>query len=340
MSKFIALLCAATVAVSASAVFAADSDDTDTKASATATATASASASATATAEADEDAEATASASATATAAATATAEATEAPSFTDVDEDAYYAESVAFCAERGLFNGTSETEFSPELTMTRAMFATVFARLEKADLSGDYTLTFKDVTDEFYAPYIAWATEQGIMEGYSAEEFGPNDAITREQAAKMIYAYMSNVADEELVSDEAADYTDVASVSDWAAEAIAYNMAAGYLLADEDGNINPQDELKRADACYAVATAVKALEAAEATAAPTASATPDASAAPDASASPKASATPDASASPKASATPDASASPEASATPDASASPKASASPAATATATAEAE
>lgn len=323
MSKFIALLCAATVAVSASAVFAAETDTTSDNAEASATATAEASETATAeaTAEASETAEATAEATETATA---------EPLPFTDIDADAYYADAVALCYSEGLFNGVSETVFSPDTTMTRAMFATVFARMEDADLSGDYELTFTDITDEFYAPYIAWATEQGIMEGYSTEEFGPNDPITREQAAKMLYSYMANVLEEELTTDETADYVDIDEVNDWAAEAIDYNAIIGYLLPDEDGNINPQDALTRADACYAVATVIEALSAdAEATETP--AATAEASEAPDASASPAASEEPDASASPAASEEPDASETPAASEEPDASETPAASATPAA---------
>ena len=252
MSKFIALLCAATVAASASAVFAADTDttaETDASASPSATATATADASAAPSEEATE----------------APSEEATEAPSFTDVPADAYYADAVAFCAARGYFNGTTDTEFSPETTMTRAMFATVFARIAEADLTAEYELTYTDVTDPFYVPYIAWATQEGIMDGYSDEEFGPNDAITREQAAKMIYSYMSSVEGTELKADEDAAYADIDLVNDWAMPAIEYNTVVGYLLVDENGNINPQDELTRADACYAIATAVQALEAEEA---------------------------------------------------------------------------
>ncbi len=264
MSKFIALLCAATVAASASAVFAADTDSTATTA-ASASPSATATAEATATATADPEATADASAAPSEEATAAPSEEATEVPSFTDVPADAYYADAVAFCAARGYFNGTTDTEFSPETTMTRAMFATVFARIAEADLTADYELTYTDVTDPFYVPYIAWATQEGIMDGYSDEEFGPNDAITREQAAKMIYSYMSNVEGTELTADKDAAYADIDLVNDWAMPAIEYNTVVGYLLADENGNINPQGELTRADACYAIATAVQALEAAEA---------------------------------------------------------------------------
>ncbi len=285
MSKFIALLCAVSMAMSATVAFAAETEETpiaettatetveateapvDAVEDATEAATEEAAEEATeeATEEVAEEAteEATEEVAEDATEAATeeVTEEATVVPTFVDVPEDAYYAEAVAYCAEKGLFNGTSDDEFSPSITMTRGMFATVFGRLQNADLT-NVELTYADVkADAYYAPYIAWATEQGIMDGYSNEEFGPDDAITREQAAKMLYAYATKVANVTL-TEAAAEYADSANVSDWAAEAVAANAAIGYLLADADNNINPTAELTRADACYAVAATVKLAEA------------------------------------------------------------------------------
>ena len=183
---------------------------------------------------------------------------------FTDVPKDSYYSDAVKFCYERGLFNGVSDTEFAPDMTMTRGMFATVFGRIQKADLT-NVTLTFEDVkADAYYASYIAWATKEGIMDGYSDKAFGPDDAITREQAAKMLHAYLANVKNIN-ITDVAADYADIANVSDWAAKAINANTSIGYLRADENNNINPTAELTRADACFAVATTIRLVEALEA---------------------------------------------------------------------------
>ena len=183
---------------------------------------------------------------------------------FTDVPKDSYYSDAVKFCYERGLFNGVSDTEFAPDMTMTRGKFATVFGRIQKADLT-NVTLTFEDVkADAYYASYIAWATKEGIMDGYSDKAFGPDDAITREQAAKMLHAYLANVKNIN-ITDVAADYADIASVSDWAKKAVNANTSVGYLRADENNNINPAAKLTRADACYAVATTIRLVEALEA---------------------------------------------------------------------------
>ncbi len=183
---------------------------------------------------------------------------------FTDVPEDAYYAAAVKFCYERGLFNGMTDTEFAPDVTMTRGMFATVFGRIQNADLT-NVTLTYEDVkADAYYASYIAWATTAGIMDGYSEKAFGPDDAITREQAAKMLHAYLGNVKNIN-ITDVAANYADIDTVSDWAKAAVNANTSVGYLRADENNNINPTAELTRADACFAVATTIKLVEALEA---------------------------------------------------------------------------
>lgn len=183
---------------------------------------------------------------------------------FTDVAADAYYADAVKFCYERGLFNGMTDTEFAPDVTMTRGMFATVFGRIQKADLT-NVTLTFADVKpDAYYASYIAWATQKGIMDGYSDTVFGPDDAITREQAAKMLHAYLANVKNISF-TDAAANYADMNAVSEWAKAAINANTSIRYLRADENNNINPTAKLTRADACYAVATTIRLIEALEA---------------------------------------------------------------------------
>ena len=183
---------------------------------------------------------------------------------FKDVADDAYYAQAVEFCYERGLFNGMTDTEFTPDVTMTRGMFATVFARIQKADLT-DVTLTFSDVkAHAYYASPIAWATSAGIMDGYNDTTFGPDDAITREQAAKMLYAYLKNVKNI-TITDVAANYADSNDASDWAKAAINANTSVGYLRTDADNKINPKEKLTRADACYAVASAIKLVEALEA---------------------------------------------------------------------------
>lgn len=157
-----------------------------------------------------------------------------------------------------------TDTEFAPDVTMTRGMFATVFGRIQNADLT-NVTLTYKDVKpDAYYASYIAWATQEGIMDGYSDDAFGPDDAITREQAAKMLHSYLANVKNI-AITDVMANYADIDGVSEWAKVAVNANTSVGYLRADENNNINPTAELTRADACYAVATTIKLVEALEA---------------------------------------------------------------------------
>lgn len=97
---------------------------------------------------------------------------------FTDVSETDTYYKAVEFVYENGLFNGVSATEFAPATTMTRAMFVTVLGRLANVDTVA-YTaeLSFEDVVPgEWYTPYVAWAAENGIVNGYNAAEFGVNE--------------------------------------------------------------------------------------------------------------------------------------------------------------------
>ena len=101
---------------------------------------------------------------------------AAENTSFADVSSDAWYADAVAYCQDQGWINGTSETTFSPNVTMTRSMLATVLYRQ-----AGSPTVTgtdsFTDTEpDTWYSNAVVWASEESVMNGYGNGLFGTND--------------------------------------------------------------------------------------------------------------------------------------------------------------------
>jgi hypothetical protein len=97
----------------------------------------------------------------------------TGAKSFTDVPAGAWYADAVSFVTSRELFIGTSETEFSPNAPMTRAMLVTVLYRLEGEPEAG--TAAFTDVNAAgYYAAAVAWASDGGIVTGMGDGSFAP----------------------------------------------------------------------------------------------------------------------------------------------------------------------
>ena len=109
---------------------------------------------------------------------------------FADVAADAWYADAVQYVYENGMMSGTSETTFSPDLTTTRGMIVTILYRLEnEPTVTG--TTAFTDVAaDQYYANAVAWAAQNGIVSGIDATTFAPNNAITREQMAAILYRY------------------------------------------------------------------------------------------------------------------------------------------------------
>ena len=109
-------------------------------------------------------------------------AAAVSARDFTDVSEDSWYYEYVDFVVDRGYFAGTSETTFSPEETMTRAMFVTVLAALDNAEVDNS-TSVFADVAaDTWYTGAVTWASENGFVSGIGNNLFAPDGEITREE--------------------------------------------------------------------------------------------------------------------------------------------------------------
>ena len=167
---------------------------------------------------------------------------------FVDIFEsDSYYA-AIEFVYENGLFKGVSEIEFAPETTMTRAMFVTVLGRIH--GITEDYVgeNTFADVVEgEWYAPYVVWAADNGIVLGYGDGFFGINDEITVEQAAVILARYAAFIELDVVAEyDLAAEYADAADVAEWAAEAMAWAVSEG-IYTGVEGYLVPQAPAARA---------------------------------------------------------------------------------------------
>ena len=107
---------------------------------------------------------------------------------FTDVPEDAYYADAVAWAVEKGITTGTSDEHFSPEATCTRAQIVTFLWRLAEKAKAGK-AATFTDIPEgAYYADAVAWALENQITTGTSAQRFSPEAPCTRAQIVTFLY--------------------------------------------------------------------------------------------------------------------------------------------------------
>ena len=167
---------------------------------------------------------------------------------FRDVRPEDWFYDDVRYVYESGLMNGTAEGLFSPDLFTSRAMLVTVLWRLSGSPVV-NYYMPFADVDQAaWYAEAVRWAASCGIIAGYDNGNFGPNDPITREQLAAILYrcaAYRqedtSIGADTNILS-----FTDAVSVSEYAVPALQWACGAG-ILQGADGALLPTHPATRA---------------------------------------------------------------------------------------------
>lgn len=166
---------------------------------------------------------------------------------FIDVPSTAWYAEAVQYVADKGLMQGESSRRFSPNNNLTRAMLVTVLYRMEGEPQTAAGT-DFSDVrSDMWYSDAIAWASDSGIVKGYSDTLFGTDDNITREQMAVIFYNYLGYRQYETAAGAELLAFSDADRISTWAEEALRWAVGAD-VLNGYDGALSPQSGATRAE--------------------------------------------------------------------------------------------
>lgn len=146
---------------------------------------------------------------------------------FSDVDENAWYAEQVKYVSDHNLMVGVSAHQFGPQTKVTRAMFAQILYRMAGSPAAGEGK-QFSDVTSSaWYYKAVRWATASGIMAGYGENRFGPDDSITREQLLTVLNRFTS---DDDYVFDESVllRFDDSRDVHDWARFAVCWGIENG----------------------------------------------------------------------------------------------------------------
>lgn len=163
---------------------------------------------------------------------------------YTDVDADAWYASAVNYVRENGLMSGTSDTTFSPEGTMSRAMLATVlYWAAGEPDVTGEDS--FPDTgADEWYSSTVVWAAENEYINGYDDGRFGTGDPVTREQFATILWRYAGSPD-----AGDTRDFSDGASISNYARDAVAWARFSGIINGRENNLFAPGDGATRAEA-------------------------------------------------------------------------------------------
>lgn len=169
---------------------------------------------------------------------------------FTDVPAGSWYYGAAAYAYNNGLFAGTTDTTFAPDMTMTRAMLVSVLWRLagEPAPKGAN---TFDDVPDgAWYTDAVTWAAENGVVAGIGNGCFDPSGAVTREQTAVILFNYAQSKGYDVSARADLSAFPDAGSVSGWAQEALAWANASGLISGAVRGTqtiLDPQGSASRA---------------------------------------------------------------------------------------------
>ena len=169
---------------------------------------------------------------------------------FTDVSETAWYKNSVDYAVEHGLMNGTGTNTFEPESTMTRAMLVTVLWRYANAPKPG--ANPFTDVPNgKWYTDAVAWAAENGVVNGVGDGKFEPDGSVTREQMATILYRYAQKTGIDTSKHTELSAFPDASRVSAYARAPMQWIVAEGVIGGSRENGqdwLNPQGNATRAE--------------------------------------------------------------------------------------------
>ena len=166
---------------------------------------------------------------------------------FPDVTEGDWFYDAVRCAYENSLMDGVGDNLFAPNSQTTRAQLVTILYRLAgQPAVSGD--LPFPDVeSGTWYTDAVAWAAQNGIVNGVSDTEFVPGDDITREQLAAILYRYAACQGYDVSQRADLSGFGDASSISGYAQEALSWAHAQGLVLGFEDGSLRPQGTASRA---------------------------------------------------------------------------------------------
>lgn len=165
---------------------------------------------------------------------------------FSDVVLGAWYTDAVQYAYDNGLMTGTSATTFEPNTTTTRGMIVSMLHRLEGSPAVG--SAEFSDVAGgDWYADPVAWAASEGIVGGYGDGTFGPNDPITREQMASILYRYADYKGLDVSARASLDAYSDADSVSPWASDVMSWAVSEGIISGMTEDTLAPQGTATRA---------------------------------------------------------------------------------------------
>ena len=170
---------------------------------------------------------------------------------FTDASTTAWYHDGVHYCIDEGLMEGYGNGLFGPNDTLSRAQLCQILYNMEgQPAVTGESAFT--DVADgAWYFDAVTWAASEGIATGYGDGTYGPDDSITREQLAAILYRYASYKGYDVSVGEDTniLSYADALDVSEWAIPAMQWACGSGVIEGVTDSTLVPQGNATRAQA-------------------------------------------------------------------------------------------
>lgn len=173
---------------------------------------------------------------------------------FEDVLPGEWYYDQIRYASDNDLFYGTEWNRFTPYGTMTRAMLVSVLYRMDGSpDVNG--ASKFTDLTADWYKDAVIWGETTGIVSGTSETTFEPDSSLTREEMVTFMQRYAMYKKYDVFTVGDLSGFPDGGKTSEWAAPAMKWAVASGYVRGFEDGTLRPLNTTNRAE----VATVLKA---------------------------------------------------------------------------------
>lgn len=166
---------------------------------------------------------------------------------FTDVAANLWYAQAVDFVTRSRLMSGTSTGVFSPDNAMTRAMLVTVLWRAEGQPTASSAASFTDAASDSWYSSAVAWAVENGIVNGTSDTTFSPDKSVTRQEIAAILQRYAKYKGADITQTADLSAYTDNTSVASWASDAMAWAVNKGVITGATSTTLAPSANATRA---------------------------------------------------------------------------------------------
>lgn len=165
-----------------------------------------------------------------------------------DLDITQWYHEDIDYVLENKIMFGTSETEFVPNGNLTRGMIVTILYRSE-GEPAINRGISFQDVDmNAYYANAVVWAQQNGIIKGISETEFAPDNNVTREQLAAIMFRYAQFNGMDAVTTEENLCFEDATYISEYAVSAMNWSVGKNYIFSRTEGKINPQEPATRAE--------------------------------------------------------------------------------------------